>query len=72
MKTDDTLLAAFVRFIPGAIFGAGIGFWFAAELQEPVLFFGAWAGVTLLFGVLSVVYGIEFWEAIRDSWRWWS
>jgi hypothetical protein len=61
-----------IRFIPGALLGAALGFSMVVTVQDPLVFFGVWGGMTVLVGVLSAAYGIEFWEAVRDRWKWWA
>ena len=69
---DKGAFAAFVRFIPGAILGAAIGFRMVVAVNTPVLFFGGILLMALLVGYLSARYGLEFWEGMRDAhwWRW--
>ena len=51
-----------VRFIFGSIAGGFLMFFFAADLwEEPLLWFGATAGFSLLCGVLAAVLGNRFW-----------
>jgi uncharacterized membrane protein YccC len=66
---DKGAFAAVVRFIPGAILGAAIGFRMVVMVNTPVLFFGGIILMAMLVGFLSARYGLEFWEAVRDS-RW--
>ena len=62
-----------MKFVPGAILGAAFGFRLVVDVQDPILFFGVWAGVSVLVGLLSAKYGLAFWEGIRDNvrWPWW-
>ena len=50
--------------IPGAVFGAALGFRLVVTVQEPVVFFGVIAASTVLCGFLSLKLGLRFWEAI--------
>jgi hypothetical protein len=50
--------------IPGALFGAALGFWLVVEAHDPVVFFGVIAVSTTLCSMLSVRWGMRFWEEI--------
>jgi len=50
--------------IPGAVFGAALGFWLVVTVQDPVVFFGVIGFSTLLCAWLSVRLGMRFWEEI--------
>jgi len=50
--------------IPGAVFGAALGFRLVVASQDPVVFFGVIAGFSLLCASLSMRLGLRFWEAI--------
>jgi hypothetical protein len=59
--------AAFVRFIPGAVLGAAIGFRMVVMVNTPLLFFGGILLMALFVGLLSARYGLKFWEGLRNS-----
>ena len=67
---DKGAFAAIVRFIPGAILGAAIGFRMVVMVNTPLLFFGGIVLMALFVGFLSSRYGLAFWEEVRDS-VWW-
>jgi hypothetical protein len=55
--------------LPGALFGAALGFWLVVEVQDPLFFFGVIAASTIVCGVLSIRLGLPFWEQIGKA-RW--
>mgnify|MGYP003580104255 CR=1 FL=1 len=71
--SDRSVLATIVGYtlvsIPGAIFGAALGFWLVVDAQNPVVFFGVIAASVLCFAALSVRFGMEFWEHVGRM-RW--
>jgi ABC-type lipoprotein release transport system permease subunit len=62
------MLSTVLGAILGALLGAAVGFYLVVEVQEPPIFFGVWAGTTVLFGYLFARAGVEFWQGIRDWW----
>lgn len=66
---NTSWLGRFLAFIPGAIVGAIFGFRAVVTVNEPEMFFGVWAGASIVGGLLSASLGVRFWEALA-SLRW--
>jgi hypothetical protein len=66
---NDNLVGAIVRFIPGFFFGAILGFWLVVATNTPIFFFGVILVTAMTGGLLSVRFGLRFWEALRHL-RW--
>ena len=69
------MVVAVLRFAPGAILGAALGFREATSwrIEDPLLFFAVVLLAATLLGLVSGKLGLVFWEAIRDArsyWRW--
>jgi hypothetical protein len=71
-----TVVVAVLRFAPGAILGAALGFRMAVgwEIEDPLYFFAVVLLPATLVGFVSGKLGLAFWEGIRDYvrpfWRW--
>ena len=66
---SDWILGAALRFMPGAVVGAIVGFLAAADARDIAWFVLVIAVGALLGGSLSAIYGVRFWEALGRS-RW--
>ena len=69
MVQDRDIPAATLRFIAGAIFGALAGFWLVVAVNTPVLFFGGIITSASVGGLISMRFGLRFWEMLRHF-RW--
>ncbi len=62
-----------VRFGCGFLFGSVFGF--LVVVREVALFTGPFwlcvGGVAVLFGILAVRYGDDFWRGLPNWMRWW-
>lgn len=70
-----TVVVAALRFAPGAILGAALGFREATSwrIEDPLVFFSIVLLAATVLGLVSGKLGLAFWEAIRDArwfWRW--
>ena len=69
---SDWILGWALRFLPGAVVGAIVGFVAAADARAITWFVLVIAGGALLGGLLSVAYGVRFWETLgRGRWLPW-
>ena len=66
---SDWILGSALRFVPGAVVGAIVGFVSAADAREITSFVLVIVGGALLGGLLSATYGVRFWETLGRA-RW--